>query len=406
LSTRWVIGLASGSSADGVDASLLAVDGAGLSLQARVVQCVHQAFGRELRELVLRVGQPDQCELKHVSLLHRLLGEAFAAGARQVADRAGFSLQKVQCLGCAGHTLWHDTEGRFPSTLAAGMPAIIAERTGITTVSDFRSRDLAAGGQGVPLVALADYLLLGDTQENRVLLHLGGLARIVYLPASGRVQDLAGFEPGPCNLLIDGLMRHLSNGRENFDAGGKHAVQGRCNEPLLRSWLNHPYFERHPPKSFPRHAFGPEFVEEAVRQARQKQVHVHDLLCSATHFVARTIIDGLDRFLLRGRKVDRILLSGGGTRNGLLLHLLSQRFPEVPMEKTDVYGVSAEARKSAAFALLAALTLDGVPANAPSATGATGSRLLGCLTPGSAANWAACVEWMAGQTAPVATAWE
>jgi anhydro-N-acetylmuramic acid kinase len=135
-------------------------------------------------------------------------------------------------------------------------------------------------------------------------------------------------------------------------------------------------------------------------------VNVHDLLCSATHFVARTIIDGLDRFLLRGRKLDRILLSGGGTRNGLLLHLLSQRFPEVPMEKTDVYGVSAEARKSAGFALLAALTLDGVPANAPSATGATGSRLLGCLTPGSATNWAACVEWMAGQTAPVATAWE
>ncbi|MFL5245840.1 MAG: anhydro-N-acetylmuramic acid kinase [Gemmataceae bacterium] len=405
MATRWVIGLASGSSADGVDASLLAVDGVGLALQARVEHWVHQGFGRELRELILRVGQPGQCEIKQVSVLHRLLGEAFAAAARQVADRAGFNLYKVQCVGCAGHTLWHETEGRFPSTLAAGMQAIVAERTGLSTVGDFRSRDLAAGGQGAPLVALADYLLLGDAQENRVLLHLGGLARIVYLPASGRVQDLAGFEPGPCNLLIDGLMRQLSNGREEFDSGGKHAVQGRCHEQLLNSWLNHPYFDRHPPKSCPRHAFGADFVQEALRQARVRQVNVYDLLCSATHFVARTIIEGLDRFLLRGRKLDRILLSGGGTRNGLLLHLLSQRFSQIPMEKTDVHGVAAEARKSAAFALLAALTLDGVPANAPSATGATGSRLLGCLTPGSAANWAACVEWMAGQTAPVASAW-
>jgi anhydro-N-acetylmuramic acid kinase len=405
MSTRWIIGLASGSSAVGVDASLVAVENVGLHLRVGECHFLHQPFGKELRDLILGVGRGDHSDVKQISLLHRLLGEAFAAGARQIADRASMSLQKVQCIGCGGHTLWHDPDGRFPSTLAAGMPAVIAERTGVTTVSDFRSRDMAVGGQGVPLVALTDYLLLGDPNENRVLIHLGGLTRLVYLPASGRVQDLAGFEAGPCTLLLDGLVQHLSNGREIFDAGGKYAVQGRCNDELVRTWLSHPYFERRPPKSFPRQAFGADFIREAIRQAQQSQITVHDLLCSAAHFVARTIGDGLDRFLLRGRSAQRILLSGGGTRNGFLLHLITQKLSPIPVEKTDVHGISAEARKAASNALLAALTVDGVPANAPSATGASGSRILGSLTPGSTSNWASCLEWMASQMTPAANVW-
>jgi anhydro-N-acetylmuramic acid kinase len=285
------------------------------------------------------------------------------------------------------------------------MSAIVAERTGVTTVSDFRSRDMAVGGQGVPLVALTDYLLLGDSQENRVLIHLGGLTRLVFLPASGRVQDLAGFEAGPCSLLLDGLVHVLSNGREVFDAGGKHAVQGRCNDELMRQWLSHPYFERRPPKSFPRHAFGADFIQDAIRQAQESRISVHDLLCTAAHFVARTIGDAMERFLLRGKSAKRILLSGGGTRNGFLLHLIAQKFSPIPVEKTDVYGIAADARKAASIALLAALTLDGVPGNAPSATGASGSRILGSLTPGSTNNWAACLEWMANQMTPAASVW-
>jgi anhydro-N-acetylmuramic acid kinase len=406
VTTRWLIGLASGSSADGVDAALLEAEGTGLELKARLLQALHQPYGRDLRALIQRSSGPGPCEPRQLGLLHRLLGETFAAAARQVADRASFSLQRVQCIGCPGHTVWLDTEGRFPATLALGMAAVVAERTGVTVVNDLRARDLAVGGQGVPLAALADYLLFRHPTEGRAVIHLGGMARVVYLPAGCRLHEVVGYEAGPCNLLLDALMRQVTGGRESYDPGGKHAVQGRCVEPLMQRWLGHPYLQRRPPKGLPRHTFGEEFAAQAVQQARQTGAGLHDLLCSATHFVAGGITTSLRRFLPGGKHPDRVLLSGGGVRNGLLWHLLEQQLHGVPLERTDQHGVPGDARKALAFGILAALTLDGVAANVPSATGAAQSRLLGSLTPGSAANWARCLHWMAAQTAPVGAAHE
>jgi anhydro-N-acetylmuramic acid kinase len=339
-------------------------------------------------------------EVRHLSRLHRLLGETFAAAARAVADHASLSLQKVQCLGCAGHTAWHEGEGRFPSTLGLGMAAVVAERCGITTVHDFRSRDVAAGGQGAPITALTDYVLFRHPRESLILLHLGGLAHLVVLPAGCRIQEVMGFEASPCNVLLDGLMRHLTSGRESFDAGGKHAVQGHCIEGLVQSWLAHPYLQRRPPRCLPRHSFAEEFVAQAVQQVRAYQGSLHDLLCTATHFVARGITTACSRFLPPQHRIDRVLLSGGGVRNGLLWHLLQQQFGGAPLERTDDAGIPSDVRKAVSFCLLAALTVDGVAANVPSATGAAGSRLLGSITPGSSANWARCLAWMSAQTAP------
>src|SRR6266478_7049794 len=190
MSKRWIIGLASRSSGVGVDAALLEVEGAGLALQTHLIHVLHQSYSRDLNELLHRLDAAPTIELRQVSLLNRLLGETFAAVARQVADQASFSLQNVSCLGCLGHSAWHDPEGRFPSHLDHGMAAVVAERTGITTVSDLPSRDLAAGGQGAPLAALADYLLFRHPQEHRVLLHLGGLARVVSMPAGCRIGEV------------------------------------------------------------------------------------------------------------------------------------------------------------------------------------------------------------------------
>jgi anhydro-N-acetylmuramic acid kinase len=306
----------------------------------------------------------------------------------------------VQCIGCPGHTIWHDSEGRFPSTLALGMAAVVAERCGVTTVSDFRSRDVAAAGQGVPLAALTDYMLFRHAQENRLLIHLGGMARLVFVPAGCRIQEVVGFEASPCNLLLDALMGQLTGGKESFDPGGKHAVQGKCIDTLLQSWLNHPCLQRRPPKSLPRHIFGDDFAAAAVRQVRQLGGSLHDLLCTATHFVARGITVAIKRFLPASMRLDRILLSGGGVRNGLLWRLLEQPFEGTPLQRTDEVGVPADLRKALSFGMLAALTLDGVPASVPSATGAAGSRLLGSITPGSSINWARCLAWMAAQTTP------
>jgi anhydro-N-acetylmuramic acid kinase len=397
---RWLIGLASGSSVDGVDAALMELEGVGLELRVRQLEGLHQPYGAELRALIRRASASAPCETRQVSILHRLLGETFAAAARTVADRASLSLQKVQCIGCPGHTVWHDVEGRFPSTLGLGMAAVVAERCGVTTISDFRSRDVAAGGQGVPLAALTDYILFRHPRENRLLIHLGGLARIVLVPAGCRIQEVIGFEAGPCNVLLDALMDRLTGGKSSFDPGGKHAVQGKCIDALLQSWLNHPYLQRRPPKGVPRHLFGDDFAAAAVQQVRQYGGSLHDLLCTATHFVARGITTAVRRFLPSGHRIDRILLSGGGVRNGLLWRLLEQMFEGIPLQRTDEAGVPADLRKALSFGMLAALTLDGVPASVPSATGAAGSRLLGSITPGSSINWARCLAWMAAQTTP------
>src|SRR5581483_3361097 len=219
----------------------------------------------------------------------------------------------------------------------------------------------------------------------------------VYLPANCRIHEIVGFEAGPCNVLLDSLMRQLTGGKESYTPGGKHAVQGRCIDALLRRWLLPPYLQKRPPKSLPRHAFGEEFAFQAVQQARQMHWPLHDLLCTATHFVAHGIAGGLRRALPAGRPPARVILSGGGTRNGLLWHLHQQQLEGVPLERTDRHGIPADARKAMTFGILAALTVDGVPANVPSATGAAGSRLLGSLTPGAPANWSRCLAWMAAQ---------
>jgi anhydro-N-acetylmuramic acid kinase len=389
---RWILGLASGSTADGVDAALVEITGVGLAMHFQLRHALTQPYPRDLRDLLLNLGAGQPVPPRQLSLAHRILGEAFSAATRQVANEATCALQQVQCVGLGGHHAWHETEGRFPSTLGLGMAAVLAEKTGLTVLSDFRARDLAVGGLGTGLTALVDHLLFHDDAEIRALIHLGSLASLVYLPPGPRPRQILGFHAGPCNVLLDGLMRQLTGGRECFDPGGKHAVQGRCIEPLLLEWLAHPALQKKPPRNMPLQAFGDDFVLQAVQRAKQMQGGLHDVLCTATHFVAHCVAQAIERFV--PEPPQRLLLSGGGVRNGLLWKLLEQRLPGMPLERIDRLGVPASARKAVAFAGLAALTLDGVPANLTTATGASGSRLLGSITPGSPANWARCLAWM------------
>ena len=376
-----------------MDATLMEVDGVGMNLKVHPTLALHQPHPLDLRDLILRLANTGECETRQISLLHRLRGQTFCVASRQGPGRAILGLAEVHCMGCPGHTIWHDPESQFASTLALGMSTVVAERTGVTVVNEFRSRDVAAGGQGTPLGALVDYLMFRSPDENRLLLHLGGMARLVYVPANARLQDVVGFEAAPCNILLDALMRQVTGGREPYDPGGKHAVQGRCLDRLLQRWLSHPSLLRKPPRSLPRFRFGSMFASQAVQEAREMDGTLFDLLCTGAHFVSQAVIDSLRRFM-PDKKVDRVLVSGGGSRNGLLWKLLSQYFGD-NLELTDEVGVPSMARRAMSFGMLAALTLDGVPGNLPSATGATASRILGTLTPGNPSNWSQCLRWMA-----------
>jgi len=393
---RWVIGLAAGSSACTLHAVLVELEGLGLEIRPVQHFAIQQAYASELREQIRRIhAQP--VEVRAVARLHRLMGETLAAAARAVADSAGVPLARVLLLGCPGLTVGHDPEGRFPSALPLGMAAVLAERTGVTVVSDLAARDVAAGGQGTPLSALPDYLLFRQPHQTRLLIHLGGMVRLVWLPAGGKVGDLVGFEVGPCGVLLDALIRQVTGNKEQFDSGGRHAVQGKCVDALLEKWLAHPLLQRRPPRCLPRQGFGEEFAKLALEQAQRLGASLHDLLCTASHFVVRTLADAVARYVPGRPALDQILLTGGGVRNGLLWRLLAAQWANLPLMRTDEVGIPAEFRQALSTALLAALTLDGVPGNVPTVTGAAGSRLLGSLTPGSSANWSRCVQWLAQQ---------
>ncbi len=287
MNTRRFIGLSSGTSINGVDAALVETTGTGLDLRPRLVHFIHQSFTRELRELLLRPGSSHSLNLRQIAMLHRVLGENFAAAACLVTEQAKVPLQKVLCIGFPGHTLWHEPDGRYPATLNIGMASAVAERTGITTVSDFRGRDVVMGGQGLPLTPLVDYLLFHHRREHRLLIHLGGVATILSLPAEPVTRQIIGFQAAPCTILLDGMIRLLTGGREAYDAGGKHAVQGCCIEPLVERRLAHPLLQKKPPKNVLRQDFGDEFLNQAVQFARHMRRNLHDVLCTATHFVAR-----------------------------------------------------------------------------------------------------------------------
>jgi anhydro-N-acetylmuramic acid kinase len=393
-----LIGLASGSTCDGIDAALVEAEGLGLDMRLKHRHSLHQPYPKELRELLFKVSGTASAPARQVGLVHRLMGEAAAAAARQVAEEVGCGTNQIQICGINGHRAWHDAEGRYPSSLELCMAAVVAERTGLTTVSDFGARDLVVGGTGTSLTALIDHLLFHDLREARVLVNLGGLASIVFLPANPRPRQVLGFHAGPCNVLLDALMRRSSSTVQPYDAGGKHAVQGRCLEPLLQRWLADPVIQRRPPRAISPQIYGDDFAAAAVEQARQLSAGLNDLLCTATHFVARCIGQAVTRHL--PETPNRVLMSGGGIHNGFLAQLLEHELPGIPLDRIDRYGVPAGARKPVALAGLAALTLDGVPANLTTATGAESSRLLGSLTPGSPANWARCVSWMASMAVP------
>jgi len=410
MAPRWYIGLSSGSCLAGVDAALVRIDGSGAALAPHLEHFVHEPHSGGVREFLLRVS--GEAQPRQLCLAHRVVGEAFANVARKVAEQGKHHLHQILAVGMSGHTVWHDAGGRFPSTLNLGMPAAVAERTGLTVISDFRSRDLVVGGQGQPLTSVVDAMVFQNDHERRVLIHLGGVASVLWLDARNSSTHAAvprkledsppglaciALQAAPCMLILDGLMRLATAGRESFDPGGRYAVQGRCLEALVRRWLAHPLFKHKPPRTVPVDEFGPEFLAQAVELAKREGGTLHDLLCSATHFVARAVGEAIGRFL--PGTPDRVLVSGGGVRNGLLWRLLEQLLAPVPMERIDRFGVPAESREALAFAGLAALAMDGVPGNVPENTGAAGPRLLGSFTPGSSTNWARCLAWMAAQTA-------
>lgn len=380
--SHFVIGLMSGTSADGVDAALCELSGQGRGkLKVRLVAGYTEEYPPELGTRVLALCEPGRGTAAEICELNFLIAEVFARSANGAMRKAGLAADRIDAIGSHGQTVWHipphaDAHG---STLQLGEPAVIAERTGVLVVSNFRARDMAAGGQGAPLVPYVDYLLFSDDHKTRVALNIGGIANLTYLPAGGKAEDTLAFDTGPGNMIIDALVQFASESRQTFDRDGAKAASGRVDRQLLDELLAHDFLQRPPPKSTGREQFGAQFA----RELRQKHPDLpsEDLIATATAFTTASIAGSVRRFLAPRGRVDELIVAGGGALNPVIMQRLRDELPETKIDVSDEYGVPLKAKEAIAFAILARETLLGRPGNLPSATGASGPRVLGQITP-------------------------
>lgn len=379
-----IVGLMSGTSLDGIDAALVEIEGDSPErIEWRLRHCITLPYVEERRAAIHRAILAGTADA--LCGLHADLGEWMAEAVLEVCGAAGASLEEVDAVGSHGQTVWHrpPAGGGRGATLQMGDPATIAERTGCAVVSDFRARDMAAGGQGAPLVPWVDRLLFSAPGVARALQNIGGIGNVTWVPAADSGESAFAFDTGPGNALIDAAVEIATSGRLTFDRDGDLASQGAVDEALLRELLEHPYLQAEPPKSTGREIFGRPFVERLASAVRPEGDRDWlDLVATLTEFTARSMAEAYRRWVLP-RGVDEVFLSGGGARNAWMVSRIQDLLAPLPVRDASELGVDPEAKEAVAFAVLAWAHLRGVPANVPAATGAAGPRVLGSYTPGA-----------------------
>ncbi len=383
---HMVIGLMSGTSMDGIDAALVRIQEQDDALRVETVGFLSTPYPPDVQAELMRTvrGETGAADICHLNFL---LGELFADAALQLMQETGVTGEQLLCVASHGQTIWHQPEpvewqGRaIRSTLQIGEPAVIAERTGVVTVGDFRVADVAAGGQGAPLVPYVDWLLFRHPEEGRVLLNIGGIANVTALPPDAQPEQVIAFDTGPGNALINIAMHIASGGRYRYDPDGAFAQRHPVREEWLQELLKHPYFAQQPPKSTGRETFGEAMVRRLLRRYRLSNAEL--LVPTLTELTARTIADGIRRFVMPKMPIRRLIASGGGVHNRTLMKRLRELLPELQVETCDRYGIHPDAKEAVAFAVLGYQTMHRRPGNLPSATGARHPAVLGkvCYPP-------------------------
>ncbi|MBN2270022.1 MAG: anhydro-N-acetylmuramic acid kinase [Sedimentisphaerales bacterium] len=343
------------------------------------------AYPPALRRQVLRLCEPASGRVDDICHYNFVLGELFGEAVSKVCERNGIAMRSIDLIGSHGQTIYHSPKpkrfgGRaVRSTLQIGEPSVIAERTGITTVADFRPRDMAAGGQGAPLVPYSDYILFNHKHLSRAIQNIGGIANVTYLPACCRQTDVVAFDTGPGNMVIDRIVGLAAGGGRRYDAEGRMAARGSVDARLLGELLRHPFFRRVPPKSTGREEFGFAYADRIYEKARKDSMHKADIAATVTAFTAVSIAQAYRRFL--PAMPDEVSLCGGGAHNATLVDMLQRELGDIKIRKTDEFGISVDAKEAVSFAVLAYASIKGLPGNIPSATGAERGVVLGKIVP-------------------------
>lgn len=378
-----IIGLMSGTSADGIDTVLCEIAGEPPALAARIVQANTYPYDPAFRQRILNACQPDQSRVDKLCQLNVDLGERLAQAALGIIEGSGLSPADVDLVGSHGQTVWHvvQPDGRVTATLQVGEAAVIAERTGITVVGNFRPRDVAAGGQGAPLTAYVDWLLLRHPTGWRAVQNIGGIGNVTFLPPLADTDSAPlAFDTGPGNVLIDTAVTLLTGGRQHYDRDGLLAAQGQVDEDWLLALLAHSYYTRRPPKTTGRELFSAAMGEALVTQGRRHMLADPDIVATLTALTATSIADAYRRY--SPAPITEVLLAGGGVRNPTLLGMITRQLQPVPVLTHDAVGINSDYKEGLVFAVLAYETWHARPGTHPALTGARHGSVLGQITPG------------------------
>jgi anhydro-N-acetylmuramic acid kinase len=377
--SRLVVGLMSGTSVDGVDAALVEITGHGEKATVKLLAFDSYPFPPELRAKVFRLFNPKEARVDAICQLDFLLGEVFAAAVERLLKDNGRALEEVDLVASAGQTIWHDPQPvvedakvdwidhpiETRSTFAIGQSAVIAERTGITTVGDLRVRDVAAGGQGAPLVAYADWVLFRDPRIGRCVQNIGGIGNVTYLPPAASPDNVVAFDTGPGNMVIDALTEVATGGALKYDKDGVLAATGRVIPELLEAWMDDAYFAKRPPKTTGREHFGVQFARRIMTESHG--IPIEDLIATATALTAESIARGYRDFI--HGPVDEVIVGGGGSQNPTLMRMLSDRLPKCRILRHEHFSIDSKAKEAIALAIIANDSIAGLNTNIPGATG-------------------------------------
>lgn len=381
-----VIGVLSGTSVDAIDTAICEIEPESADIPGvlRLRLCAYQEhpYPAALRERLLALFTEQHCMLEALTELNFLLGAAFADAVLQTCAASGYATDEIDLIASHGQTIYHlVTPGHVPATLQFGEPSIIAQRTGATVVADFRVADMAAGGQGAPLVSLLDALLFASPDVTRAVQNIGGIGNVTFLPAGSGIEGATAFDTGPGNVLIDYGARWFSHGKLRYDRDGNMARAGQADGALVAETLGHSYFHLPPPKTTGRELFGDAFAAELLARAQARGLSAEDVMATLTAITAQSIAAAYRDF--GPPTLDEVIVSGGGARNLVLLENLRRALPGVPVRLYDAFGLPAEAKEAVLFALLGYETIHGRPGNVPGCTGARASVILGKLVPGA-----------------------
>jgi anhydro-N-acetylmuramic acid kinase len=371
----------SGTSLDGIDVAIIDITGSGFRAKINVLTSHSVPYPRKIREALLAMSNTN-AYTGDISRLNFLLGELYAEALEETAERAQIPLETIKLIGCHGQTIFHEGQGtqylgkKVASTMQIGESSIISERTGIDVISNFRERDMAAGGKGAPLVPYLDYMLMRHRGRGRVAVNIGGIANLTAIPPNTNTDRVIAFDTGPGNMVIDQLVSRITQGRQTYDRDGAIAATGDLDPKLLAKLLRDKYFRAKPPKTAGREQYGSEFVSKLL----DTELSSEDLIATATALTAESIAAAVRNFVLPEMRVDEIFVSGGGTHNPTMMRMLRKAMGEIPVKESTEVGLDVDAKEAIAFAVMAYETAHCRPSNVPMATGAKRSVVLGKLT--------------------------